>query len=92
MKFTDADLAQLTNAITAMKKAKFELDGMEVLAFAETLRWMGGLHRQMKDQIEEDKRPKAPQVISVPTPVIQEQEPVEPAKSIKPIKLPKKSK
>lgn len=71
MKFTPADLSHATNLITALKKAKFELEGLEVLALAEVMRWVGGLHKTIKEELEPPK-PVGAAVVPTPAPVIEE--------------------
>lgn len=58
--FDKRDLAHCDNLIRAIKKAKFELDGMEVLAFAEVMKWVNGLYGQIKADLEEQAAPKPP--------------------------------
>lgn len=56
MKWTQYDKNQAVNLIVALKKAKFEMTGMEVVAFADVFRWVSGLH----DYIEKELAPKPP--------------------------------
>ena len=52
MKFDKRDLSQCNNLILALKKAKFELDGMEVLAFADMMKWVNYLHHNISQEAE----------------------------------------
>ena len=56
MKWTQYYKNQAVNLIVALKKAKFEMTGMEVVAFADVFRWVSGLH----DYIEKELAPKPP--------------------------------
>lgn len=49
--YTKHDLIQSENLILALKKAKYELDGMEILAFAETMKWVGRLNAAIKEDL-----------------------------------------
>lgn len=52
MEFTKQDLTQCENLIKALKKGSFTLEGMEVLALAQAMSWIGQLQAIMKAQIE----------------------------------------
>jgi hypothetical protein len=56
VKWTPYDKNQVTNLIIALKKAKFEMTGMEVVAFADVFKWVSFLH----DHIEESLKPSPP--------------------------------
>jgi len=43
MEFTNKDVSQIQNLITAFKRAKMELEGVEVIAMAEAYRWLSNL-------------------------------------------------
>lgn len=58
-RFEKRDVAQCENLIKAIKKAKFELDGMEVLAFAEVMRWVNGLYNKIQAEVQLAEAPKA---------------------------------
>jgi len=50
MKWTPYDKNQVTNLVIALKKAKFEMTGMEIVAFADVFKWVSSLH----DHIEQE--------------------------------------
>ena len=52
MKWTQYDKNQVTNLVIALKKAKFELTGMEVVAFADVFRWVNSLHEYIEKSLE----------------------------------------
>jgi hypothetical protein len=54
MNWTQYDKGQVTNLVIALKKAKFEMTGMEVVAFADVFKWVSALH----DHIEQTLTPK----------------------------------
>ena len=68
MKFTKADLTQSGNLIKALRKGQFTLDGMEVLAFSDVMRWVSQLHKVIENQVIEDSKP--PVVVSETKPPI----------------------
>lgn len=45
MKFNKQDATHADNLIRALKKGQFNLEGMEILAFAEMMRWVSNLHQ-----------------------------------------------
>lgn len=77
MTFTQKDLLHCTNLIAALKKAKIEMDGMEILAMASALQWIGGLHSTIKDQVEKgqvlSKAFTSAPPVPVQSPVVEEQ-------------------
>lgn len=55
MPFNSQDLTHVENLLRALKKAKYELEGLEVLAMAETMRWVSSkLVPEIKVQIQKD--------------------------------------
>lgn len=57
--FDKKDQVQCENLIKVLKKAKYELDGMEVLALAKVLEWVGKLSVTIDEDIKrEDARLK----------------------------------
>ena len=67
MKFTKDDIAQGKNLLKAISKGKWDLDGMEILAFGNMFRWFGNLQQKIeaelleeeaieKEKVEEQKR------------------------------------
>jgi len=82
-KFEKRDVVQCENLIKAIKKAKFELDGMEVLAFADVMRWVNGLYNKIQAEVQLAEAPKAPVVKELVPPI---------AEAPKPAKAPRNSK
>ena len=64
MQFTKTDLARLEQLLKALRRGKYELEGEEVLAFAQCFAWASTLHEAIKDSLT----PKPP-VVSAPPPV-----------------------
>jgi len=86
VKFEKRDVVQCENLIRALKKAKFDLDGMEVLAFAEVMRWVNALYNRIQAESQLVEAPKKPSIASakeVKSPI---------ADAPKSAKAPKKSK
>lgn len=54
IKFTSNDKALLDNLIRLLGRAKMELEGVEVLAAAESMRWLSRLQKNIE---EESKKP-----------------------------------
>lgn len=55
-KWTQQDLNQIKNILIALKKAKYEVHGEEILAFGQAVRWISMLY----NEVEEDLKPKLP--------------------------------
>ena len=51
---TQADKSLLDNLIRILGRAKVELEGVEILAAADSMRWLARLQKQIED---ESKRP-----------------------------------
>lgn len=43
MEVTKVDIARAENVIRALKRGKFEVEGEEILAFAQSFAWLGEL-------------------------------------------------
>lgn len=57
--FDKKDQAQCINLVKILKKAKYELDGMEVLALSKVFEWVGELSVRIEEDIKrEDARLK----------------------------------
>lgn len=46
-KWSQQDLNQVRNIIVALKKAKYEVQGEEILAFGQAVRWISMLHDEI---------------------------------------------
>lgn len=72
MEFTKQDLLQAENLIKAINKGSFTLEGVEVLAMAQAMKWLGQLQAVIKmslepPQVAQPKEVKDP--ITPPVPV-----------------------
>lgn len=63
MKVNRNDLTQMENLMKALKRAKFELEGLEVLALADIFKWFSkfGQMMQIDIQQQEEQEKKASQ-------------------------------
>lgn len=50
--FTKTDLARCDTVMKALKRGKYELEGEEVLAFAQAFAWLSFQFERMKTDIE----------------------------------------
>ena len=66
MDFTKVDLVHAENLIRALKKAKFDLDGMEVLAFAELFKWVNKLFYGIQKEVQEKEVGRPDLVVKEP--------------------------
>jgi hypothetical protein len=85
------DLFHVENLIKAIKKGTFSLDGLEVLAFAESFKWLGKLGLELQERVKQGElqqkmMAQAKVAQSTPAPV----EPTPPLET-KPAKKVKKS-
>jgi hypothetical protein len=51
MQFTKQDLQQLENLMRALRGGTFTFQGLEVLAFADCMKWASKLHENMSNSI-----------------------------------------
>lgn len=61
MEFTKQDLVQCDNLIKALKKGTFQLEGIEVLALAQAMQWLGKMQAVIAASTE--PKPAAPPMI-----------------------------
>ena len=54
IKFTSSDKALLDNLLRLIGRAKLELEGVEILAAADSMRWLSRLQKNIE---EESKKP-----------------------------------
>lgn len=52
MEVSKVDLARCETIIKALKRGKYELEGEEVLAFAQCFAWLGALHERIKTTLD----------------------------------------
>ena len=55
MKFTKADLSHSKNLLKVIGRGKWELEGMEILAFADMMRWFNIFQNKMELEIVQDE-------------------------------------
>lgn len=55
IEFTKVDLARLENVIKAVKRGKYELEGEEILAFAQSFAWLSALFDKIQSDISQPK-------------------------------------
>lgn len=60
MQFNKADLRQIDNLIIALKKGSFTMDGMEILAMSDSMKWLSNLHRTAVQEVQEAESVPAP--------------------------------
>lgn len=58
MPFTSEDLAHCDNLIRALKKGKYELDGMEIIAMSDVFKWVSRLRTTIETEINTPQEPK----------------------------------
>ena len=56
-KFSKYDKVQCNNLIIALRKAKFDLDGQEVIAFSEVLKWVNSIYNEIEVDMQEEIKP-----------------------------------
>lgn len=66
IEFNKVDLARLENVIKALKRGKYELEGDEILAFAQSFAWLSSLFDKMQADIAKPK--VEPEPIKEPEP------------------------
>jgi hypothetical protein len=86
MKFDKNDLTQADNLIKALRKGKFELEGMEVLALAQAMGWLG----RFAENIRQDLSKPAIEVKPEKTPI--QEPPASPAEVSSPTSMKKDEK
>ena len=68
MKFDRKDLNHAKNMLKALGKGEWKLDGMEILAFNDMMRWFATLQQKMESEIVADEalvsaKPKDDQIV-----------------------------
>jgi len=58
--FNKQDKVMAENLARALKKGKFELEGMEVLALAQSMEWVGQLIRKIEQDLQPIPAPSQP--------------------------------
>lgn len=57
MEVNKTDLTRCQTALAALKRGKYELDGVELMAVAQAITWLSTLHDKMKTEIETPPAP-----------------------------------
>jgi hypothetical protein len=70
MQFTKQDKLHLDNLVRILSKAKIELEGVEVLAAADAMRWLASLQLAVNSELEKQK--PQPAIKPVEPPIKQE--------------------
>jgi len=66
MEFTKQDLVQCENLIKALKKGTFQLEGVEVLALAQAMTWLGKLQAVLAANAEPKPQQSVPKDVTSP--------------------------
>jgi hypothetical protein len=51
-KWSQQDLNQIQNILIALRKAKYEVQGDEILAFGQAVHWISSLHSEVKNSLQ----------------------------------------
>ena len=54
--FTQHDATHSENLLKMLKRGKFELDGLEILAFAETYKWLANHSHKLKESVKQSQQ------------------------------------
>jgi hypothetical protein len=54
VKFNTIDQSNCENLVRALKKGKFELEGLEIIAMADVFKWVTRLHATIQSEIAAD--------------------------------------
>lgn len=52
IEFTKGDLHKIVNVMAALKKGRYDVEGEEILAFAQSFAWLSQLADKIKTEIE----------------------------------------
>ena len=55
MKFIKQDLAPSRNMLKALGKGKWELDGMEIMAFSQMMQWFASVQKAIELEVAKDE-------------------------------------
>ena len=55
MKINKNDLAHSRNMLKVLGKGEWKLDGMEILAFAEMMKWFSGIQKAIEMEISQEE-------------------------------------
>lgn len=90
MKVNKTDLAHSRNMLKVLGKGEWKLDGMEILAFAEMMKWFSHIQKSIELEVSQEeadaKRAEAqkniPPILEA-KPIEQLTKPIDPPKNIK---------
>lgn len=51
-KWSQQDLAQIKNILVALNRAEYKLQGEEILAFGQAVRWISSLHDKVTQSLK----------------------------------------
>lgn len=55
MKITKVDIVHSKNMLKALGRGKWEMEGMEILAFADMMRWFASLQNKMEVEVADEE-------------------------------------
>lgn len=84
MKFTSKDLGPSRNMLKALGKGEWRLEGMEVLAFADMMKWFAALQKTIEMEVEMEVAKAEEQKRLAEQPLV----PKEVSDPVKPLDLP----
>lgn len=85
MKINKTDLAHSRNMLKVLGKGEWKLDGMEILAFAEMMKWFSSIQKAIElevSQEEANEKAKAAEIERLKTAPLIPKEIVDPVKSM----------
>lgn len=56
MQFSKQDLGQLENVMRALRSGTYTMQGIEILAFSDCMKWVSKLHKDMSDELTLEER------------------------------------
>jgi hypothetical protein len=60
MQFVRSDLNHVDNLVKTLKRAKLEVEGLEVLALADMIKWVAKLASDIKSELEQAENEPVP--------------------------------
>lgn len=61
--FTKTDLARCETVMKALKRGKYELEGDEILAFAQAFAWLSAQFERIRSEVENQQKQVEPSVM-----------------------------
>jgi len=78
--FSKQDISNAQNLMKLLAKAKMELEGLEVLAAAEAMKWFSGFVKFMETEAAKPPPPPPPQVQVLPVAPVAQPDKIEEVK------------